>query len=84
MNLEGAVRMGMKKQLAAIEDPKEREAALQQLIAVAYQRGKALSVASLLEVDAVIDPAQTRTVLLRSLRSVPVAAGRARRFIDTW
>ena len=84
MNLEGAVRMGMKKQLAAIEDPQEREAALQQLIAVAYQRGKALSVASLLEVDAVIDPAQTRTVLLRSLRSVPVAGTRPRRFVDTW
>ena len=84
MNLEGAVRMGMKKQLAAIEDPAQREAALQQLIAAAYERGKALSVASLLEVDAVIDPAQTRAVLLRSLRSVPVAGQRPRRFIDTW
>jgi acetyl-CoA carboxylase carboxyltransferase component len=86
MNLEGAVKMGMKKQLAAIEDPAEREAALQQLIALAYEKGRALNLAALLELDAVIDPAETRAVLLRGLRTMPVPpqASRPRRFIDTW
>jgi acetyl-CoA carboxylase carboxyltransferase component len=84
MNLEGAVKIGMKKQLAAIDDPGEREAMLQQLVAVAHQRGKALSVASLLELDAVIDPAQTREVLVRSLQTQPAPTSRQRRFIDTW
>ena len=84
MNLEGAVKMGMKKQLAAIEDETQREAMLQQLIAITYERGKALNMASLLEVDAVIDPAETRALLLRSLKTMPVPASRPRRFIDTW
>lgn len=84
MNLEGAVRIGMKKELAAIEDPAAREAALQQLIAVAHERGKALNVAALLEVDAVIDPAQTRAWLARGLRAAPVPGDRPRRFVDAW
>ncbi|WP_257459657.1 acyl-CoA carboxylase subunit beta [Archangium lipolyticum] len=85
MNLEGAVRIGMRKQLEAIEDPAAREEMAQAMIAEAHRRGKALNMASLLEIDAVIDPAETRSWILRGLRSVPrpVREGR-RRFIDTW
>lgn len=85
MNLEGAVRVGMRKQLEAIEDPAAREEMAQAMIGEAHRRGKALNMASLLEIDAVIDPAETRSWILRGLRSVPrpVREGR-RRFIDTW
>ena len=83
MGLEGAVRLGMKKQLEAVEDPKEREEMFQAMVAVAYDRGKAINMASLLEIDGVIDPAETRTWLARGLRSVPAPTPK-RRFIDTW
>ena len=85
MNLEGAVRLGMRKELEGILDPGEREAAFQAMVAVAYERGKAVNMASLLELDAVIDPAETRAWVMRGFRSVPPPAGpRPRRFIDTW
>ncbi len=85
MNLEGAVRLGMKKQLEAIEDPVAREELLSGMVAEAYARGKAINMASLLEIDAVIEPSQTRAWVLRGLRSTPrpVREGR-RRIVDTW
>ena len=52
MGLEGAVRLGMKKELEAIADPQEREQTFQAMVAVAYERGKAINMASLLELDA--------------------------------
>jgi acetyl-CoA carboxylase carboxyltransferase component len=85
MNLEGAVRIGMRKQLEAIADPAAREQAAQAMIAEAQRRGSALNMAALLELDAVIDPAETRAWLSRGLRSVP--HGRppgSRRVVDTW
>jgi acetyl-CoA carboxylase carboxyltransferase component len=85
MNLEGAVRIGMRKQLEAIDDPTAREQTAQAMIAEAQRRGSAINVASLLELDAVIDPAETRGWLARGLRSVPkVERGGRRRFVDTW
>jgi acetyl-CoA carboxylase carboxyltransferase component len=83
MNLEGAVRIGMRKQLQAIEDPAEREKMAQAMIAESYARGRAINMAALLELDAVIDPAETRNWLLQGLRSAPVPTSR-RRYIDTW
>jgi acetyl-CoA carboxylase carboxyltransferase component len=85
MNLEGAVRIGMRKQLEAVEDPVAREEMAQALIAEAHQRGKAINMASLLELDAVIDPAETRAWLVRGLRSAPRPAREGhRRIVDTW
>jgi acetyl-CoA carboxylase carboxyltransferase component len=85
MNLEGAVRIGMKKQLDAIPDPTAREQMAQVMIAEARRRGTAINMASLLELDAVIDPADTRTWILHGLASTTAAAQPARRrFIDTW
>lgn len=67
MGLEGAVRLGFSKELEALEDPAEREALFDRLVAEAYERGKATEAASHLEIDAVIDPAGTRSTLLRAL-----------------
>ena len=84
MNLEGAVRLAMKKELAAIEDPAARDQTFQSMVAYAYERGKAINMASYLEIDGVIDPAETRTWLARGLASAAPEAPRARRFLDTW
>jgi acetyl-CoA carboxylase carboxyltransferase component len=67
MGLEGAVRLGFKKELEAVADAAEREALFQQLVARMYEIGKATEAASHLEIDAVIDPADTRAVVLRAL-----------------
>lgn len=60
MGLEGAVRLGFAKELAAIEDPEHRQAAFDHLVKAAYDAGKALTAATVLELDDVIDPADTR------------------------
>ena len=60
MGLEGAVKAGFRKELEAIENPQEREALYNKLVAQSYERGKAINMASYLEIDAVIDPADTR------------------------
>jgi acetyl-CoA carboxylase carboxyltransferase component len=60
MGLEGAVKLGMRRELDAIEDPAEREQAYRATVAAAYERGKGISMASYFEIDDVIDPADTR------------------------
>lgn len=82
MGLEGAVRLGYRKELEAIADDRDRQKRFEQLVAQSYERGKAVSVAQYLEIDAVIDPADTRKWLLRGLASTP--ARRSGRYIDTW
>ena len=83
MGLEGAVKLAFKKQLAEVKDDAERESMNQQLIQMAYDRGKALNIASFLEIDDVIDPADTRAWILRGLKSVGEIP-KSRRMIDTW
>ena len=63
MGLEGAVRLGYRKELEAIEDPGARRARYEELVAEQYARGKAVSTAMAFEIDDVIDPADTRAVL---------------------
>ena len=58
MGLEGAVKLGYRKELEAIADPAERRALFDRMVADAYARGKALSTATYFEVDEVIDPAE--------------------------
>jgi len=87
MGLEGAVRLGFKKELEAVEDEAERKKLYEFLLAMMYEVGKATEAAAHLEIDAVIDPADTRNVILRTLSSAPeskVAHGKRRRFVDTW
>jgi len=67
MGLEGAVRLGFKKELAAETDEAARDALFNQLVDSMYQRGKATEAAAHLEIDAVIDPADTRAVIVRAL-----------------
>ena len=69
MGLEGAVRLGYKKELAAAPDESAREALFQQLLASEVAKGSAISMAEHLEIDAVIDPALTRTWLISGLES---------------
>jgi|TARA_B110000879_G_scaffold212791_1_gene310954 acetyl-CoA carboxylase carboxyltransferase component len=67
MGLEGAVRLGFKKELAAETDEAAREVLFNKLVDSMYQRGKATEAAAHLEIDAVIDPADTRAVIVRAL-----------------
>jgi len=86
MGLEGAVKAGFKKELAAIEDPQEREALYEKLVTQLYERGKAINMASYLEIDAVIDPADTRNWIMQGLKSAPVRQTQelSHSFVDPW
>ncbi|MCK9274508.1 MAG: hypothetical protein M0P57_05400 [Syntrophales bacterium] len=86
MGLEGAVKAGFRKELEAVKDPQEREALYETLVAELYRRGKAINVASYLELDAVIDPADTRKWILRGLPNIPSAEfrGANHNFVDPW
>ncbi|WXL26543.1 carboxyl transferase domain-containing protein [Ectopseudomonas mendocina] len=86
MGLEGAVRLGFAKELAAVEDPAQRQQLFDKLVAKAYENGKGINMASFLEIDAVIDPLETRSWLLRGLNAAPQPAARSgkKRPIDTW
>ncbi len=83
MGLEGAVRLGFRKELEAEPTPEAREALFQKKVAESYARGKAINMAAYLEIDDVIDPADTRRWILRGLKSVPPSKGSGR-FVDTW
>ncbi|ROS43933.1 acetyl-CoA carboxylase family protein [Amycolatopsis thermoflava] len=67
MGLEGAVRLGFRKELESIADPEARHARYTELVAEYYERGKALSTATVFEIDDVIDPADTRERIVRTL-----------------
>lgn len=60
MGLEGAVQLGFRKELDAIDDPEQKQALFDKLLAKFYEHGKALSIGAVFEIDAVIDPAETR------------------------
>jgi acetyl-CoA carboxylase carboxyltransferase component len=81
MGLEGAVRLGFRKELAVADNP---EALFAQMVDLAYERGKAVNAASVFELDDVIDPADTRHWIITAFGSAPPAGERGRRFIDTW
>ena len=87
MNLEGAVRLGQRRELDAITDAAERERAYAAMVERMYEHGKAINMASHFEIDDVIDPADSRRWITTMLRSslVPTArAGKKRANIDTW
>jgi acetyl-CoA carboxylase carboxyltransferase component len=87
MGLEGAVRLGYRKELEAIEDPAEREAAFSAMVARAYQHGKGTNMASHVEIDDVIDPADSRRWVVAALESAPpppARTGKKRPMVDTW
>ncbi|MCS3945474.1 acetyl/propionyl-CoA carboxylase alpha subunit/acetyl-CoA carboxylase carboxyltransferase component [Bradyrhizobium japonicum] len=87
MGLEGYVRLGFRKEMEAIADPEERETYYRNKVAELYANGKAVSIASVFEIDNVIDPAETRRWIMAGVRSVPKPPARTekkRPCIDTW
>jgi acetyl/propionyl-CoA carboxylase alpha subunit/acetyl-CoA carboxylase carboxyltransferase component len=69
MGLEGAVRLAYRKELADITDPDERQATYEKLVAELYERGKAVNMAAFLEIDDVIDPVDTRDLIINAMKS---------------
>ena len=87
MGLEGAVKLGYRKDLEAINDPEERERAYQNLVEKMYEAGKGLSMADHFEIDDVIDPQDSRQWVIAALRAAGPGEERAskkRPMIDTW
>ena len=69
MGLEGAVKLGFRKELEAVSDVEERNALFDQMVALAYERGKAMSMATHFEIDDVIQPKETRKRIIQTLKS---------------
>ena len=91
MGIEGAVKLGYRNELAAIEDPVARRAQFDSMVDRMYANGKALSIASHFEIDAVIDPADTRTWIVAALDTGSAASAGSwqsrepkRSMVDTW
>ncbi len=87
MGLEGAVKLGYRKELEAETDPAARKALFDRMVAEMYERGKGINAASVLEFDTVIDPAQTRDWIVQALQGAPAPAprnGKKRGFVDSW
>ncbi len=87
MGLEGAVKLGYRKELEAIEDPQARLEEYEKRVAQMYERGKAVNFATAFEIDEVIDPMETRQWIMAGLKSAPKPGprtGKKKPFIDTW
>ena len=67
MGLEGGGQLGFRKELEAIEDPRARDEMFQQMVDQLYERGKAVNMAAHFEIDAVIDPVETRRWILSAI-----------------
>ncbi|MEO6859177.1 MAG: carboxyl transferase domain-containing protein [Solirubrobacteraceae bacterium] len=88
MGLEGAVRLGMRRELEAITDLDERQRVYEATVAAAYERGRGVSMAAYFEIDDVIDPADSRRWIRTLFDDAGpgwwVRAGKRRPNIDTW
>jgi acetyl-CoA carboxylase carboxyltransferase component len=88
MGLEGAVKLGYRNELAAVDDPEEREQVFEEMVARMYEHGRALNTATYFEIDDVIDPADSRRWITGALASAPrprrPRRGKKRPCIDTW
>ncbi len=84
MGLEGAVRLGLRRELEAIEDEAERQRAFETAVQAAYDRGQGISMAEYGEIDDVIDPADTRRWIRMLLDERPPRTGKRRPNIDAW
>ena len=89
MVLEGAVRLGYSKEIAAAggEGTTDGDALFNKLLDAMIANGKAINAAMYHEIDAVIDPMETRSYLTRALKTLPVGkknGGGKRSFIPTW
>lgn len=84
MGLEGAVELGFKKELDATPNQDARQILFDRLVGELYAKGKAVSVASTFEIDAVIDPAETRAWLSRGLKTARVSGKKSKSYVDVW
>jgi acetyl-CoA carboxylase carboxyltransferase component len=87
MGLEGAVRLGFRRELEAIADEADRERRVRELTELAEKNAKALNAATLFELDDVIDPADTRRIVSSTLAAAAPADDPPpppRGFVDTW
>ena len=86
MGLEGSVRLGFRKELEAVAEGADRDALFAQLLARTQAAGAATNMAAMLEIDDVIDPAETRAILARTLHRLPPFDRLAPQapFIDSW
>jgi acetyl-CoA carboxylase carboxyltransferase component len=85
MGLEGAVKLGMRRELTAIGDPQERERAFDQAVSAAYEKGKGVNMAAYFEIDDVIDPADSRRWISTLFDQLPRTAEPKRRpYVDAW
>ncbi len=85
MGLEGAVRLGLRRELEAIQDPGARERAFEDAVKAAYDRGSAINMAAHGEIDDVIDPADSRRWMATLLHEErPPRATKRRPHIDAW
>ncbi len=67
MGLEGAVKLGFRKELESVGDPEARDAMFRQMVEKLYERGKAVNMAAHFEIDAVIDPVDSRRWILSAI-----------------
>ena len=84
MGLKGAVRPGYRKELEAQPEGPARAALFEQLLAQEYAKGSALNMAATLEIDAVIDPADTRASLFKGLQAQPAPTPGNQLATDSW
>jgi acetyl/propionyl-CoA carboxylase alpha subunit/acetyl-CoA carboxylase carboxyltransferase component len=87
MNIEGAVKLGYRKELSAIEDPEARRLEFERMTGIAYDSAKAVNASAGGGIDDVIDPAETRSWIASSLKLVPpmpVRTAKKYPYIDTW
>jgi acetyl-CoA carboxylase carboxyltransferase component len=86
MGLEGAVRLALRRELEAIADESEREERVRAMTAAAQDNARALNAATLFELDDVIDPAETRELIARTLAAAaqPDLPPHGHRYVDTW
>ena len=85
MGLEGAVKLGFKKELDATSNEIERQALYEQLVAQEYQKGKAINAAETLEFDEVIDPVETRKRIATARSCFNLNTTKpSSSFIDSW
>ena len=87
MNIEGSVKLGFRKELAAIEDPEARRADFDKRVERAYESAKAVNAATGGGLDDVIDPTDTRSWIVRGLQALPPVRpreGKKYPYIDPW
>ena len=85
MGLEGAVQLGFKKELEAEKDDEKRKALFDSLVEQSYAKGKATEAAAFVEIDAVIDPRETRDVISKALLAASNKTKSVRRrYVDVW